>query len=294
MVNEEFICDVEQLLKIYRGKFEDEDFKLPENVCLNVNDKYDLVDRLLIWECRIGNPYTKEIFVRDKIDFVKKVIKYDKEILSYKNRGLDDEDLFQVGMIGVLYTLRRYDFRKDVKVRTFLANNIRFSIRNDFRKYGAVSVSREAGAVYKKCFDKIDILDDKISSNMLEQLSQNMKIERTKILESFLAIKSRNSMCYFTNEEVVDADSYSVDKYFNNVFRDYKEKTDMSFDYRIVLDAMHKLPRREFYIIKRIFIDDRTQIEVARELNISVTTVGKIKKRAIEFIRAIVCEKESD
>lgn len=270
---EKNLCDDYRKYEIENGKY------------IIVDDENDKKDRILILESQKGNKKARDLFILDKMEYVRKLTSCDAEILSYKSRGLDEDDLFQTGLIGVIDTIRKYDFRLDVKVHTFLTNNIKFSIKNTYRKYGMVSVSREAGAIYKKCCEKIDVLDDVIKHEDIERIANEICIDSKKIEYSINAIKSRNNMYSINNDGTIECDNTSFEKYKSRIYIDFEEKMDNYCNYITILDEINKLNSREYCIMQGIFIDDRTQKDISKELNISVAAVGKIKNRAIKKIR---------
>lgn len=121
-------------------------------------DMDDLKDRFLLMRSINGDKVARNKFILGKIDYIKKIITSDNEIKNFKSRGLDDEDLFQTGVIGVISAIDKFDFRPGVKVNTYINNNVKYSIKNTYRKYGSISVSREANSIYRICSKKMDLL----------------------------------------------------------------------------------------------------------------------------------------
>ncbi|WP_101773161.1 sigma-70 family RNA polymerase sigma factor [Peptostreptococcus faecalis] len=251
----------------------------------------DRIDRLLIWKAQKGSKRAMDLFILNRIDYVKKLVRSDYEIASFKKRGLDDEDLFQTGIIGMIDTVNKFDFRPNIKVKTYLTYNVKFSIKNSYRKYGSISVSREAGSIYTKCSKKLDILEDKIEFSVVKELSKVNHIEERKIVESLLAIKNRNNIYSINNDGGIEGDSVFLDKYKNYRVFEFEEKMDRLFDYRLILDAMTKLNSRERYIMQSIYLEDRTQKDLSHEMNCSMTAIGKIKFKAIKKIRNIIWDE---
>ena len=256
-----------------------------EEVYLDVEDQNDHTDRILVWNSSHGDILARELFILDKLEYVEKIVKSDSDMIGYKHKGLEEDDLIQTGVIGVIETIDRYDFRKSVKVRTFLASRIRFAIKNAYRKYGYVSISREANSVYNKCSKLYDVSNEKIPIEALKCLSDKYDIEAKKITESILAVKTGNSVLHYDTEGYIEADNKTLGKHCNKVVSQYQNKMGEIFDYRLALDAISNLNIKEKYIITKIFIEDKTQREVAKELSYSVNTVGKIKKRALNKIK---------
>ncbi|MEG0249254.1 MAG: sigma-70 family RNA polymerase sigma factor [Peptostreptococcus sp.] len=291
------ITDIKIQIKEYMKEF-DSDTGIVKNierdneeVYLDVEDYNDHIDRILVWKSTQGDELARELFILDKLEYVQKIVRSDSEMIVYKHKGLEDEDLIQTGVIGVIETIDRYDFRKNVKVRTFLACRIRFAIKNAYRKYGSVSISREANSVYNKCSQVYDISNDKIPIEILKCVSDKYNLETKKISECILAVKLGNSVLHYDTEGYIEADNKTLGRHCNKVVDQYQNKMGEMFDYRLILDAISKLDTQEEYIMTKIFIEDKTQKELAEELGYSVTTIGKIKKRAIRNIRIKIIDE---
>lgn len=291
MYNRDFEIEIKTLVDSYirdlcegYRKYEIEKNKHINNHII-VDDENDRKDRILIWESRKGNNKAKELFILDKMEYVRRLTSHNAEILSYKSSGLDEDDLFQTGLIGVIDTIKKYDFRLGTKVHTFLTYNIKFSIKNMYRKYGMVSISREYRAIYRKCCEKINVFDELLRSEDIDRISNEMNIEPQKIEYSINAIKSRNNICSINNDGVIQCDSILFERYKHKLYNEIEEKMNNYYDYITILDEINKLNSREHYIMQGIFIDDKTQKEISKELNISIAAVGKIKNKAIKNIR---------
>lgn len=280
--------EINNLLVKYSKYLSCENETLFQKITFDQNDKNDTLAKLLIIEARNGNEKARELFIVNCVDYVKRVIFCDSEISSYTSKGLDFEDILQVGILGVMDTINKYDFNQNVKVKTFLTINIKYAIKNYYRKYDPITISREAKSIYYNCSKKIDLLDEKVDTKLINELVSDLKIDRKKILMSIDAVKSKINMCYFDNEGMIDADREFIQKLGIKLYQEYQEAMDKDFNYRRILDAMNSLSERELEVMNGIFMDDKTQKQIANEMNLSVTAIGKIKNKAITKIRELV------
>ena len=255
---------------------------------LEGDDYLDHIDRVLVWRGSHGDKKARELFILEKMPYVRKIINGDRQVTIYKNKGLDEDDLFQTGIIGVIETVEKYDFRIDVKVRTFLACRVRFAIKNAYRCYGTISMSREANSIYCKFSRRFDLNSENISNNSLEILADEMGVDSSKISEAILAVKYCNSTLRYDSEGYTELDMKSMQKSNDSAIRDYNEKMERIFNYKLVLNSFSELTEKERYVMEEFFIKDRTQRFIALQIGCSVTTVGKIKKKAIEKIKGSV------
>ncbi|WAW14317.1 sigma-70 family RNA polymerase sigma factor [Peptostreptococcus equinus] len=280
---EEIKSEITTLLNSFNSNYNKQSFDEKNK---NIQDKLDRVDRALLWMGRNGCNKALDLFIISKLNQVKTVICSDNELSSYKNRGLEDEDLFQTGVLGVIYAAKKFDFRENILVRTYVSNNVKFSIKNAYRQYGNLYVSREAGSIYAKCSKDADLLDDKLSTKKLKFLSRKNNIDCKKISESILAIKNRTNILSINNDGEIEADTDFLERYKNRLVCEYEKKYNLIFDYRFALNKFNILTDKEKYVIESIFIKDRTQKDISKELECSVTAIGKIKKKALSKLES--------
>lgn len=253
-----------------------------------VDDIEDRIDRALLWQIEKGNKRAFELFLMKKEKYLKSMISRDYEIMAYKNRGLDDEDLYQTAILGVIDAVKKFDFRIGIKVNTFISNYAKYSIKNFFRKYGSVSIAREAGIIYSKFCEYLDIVEDKPSLDKVKLISKKLGIEESKIVESFMAVKMRNNSLSIKVDGDIEADKNLLKKYAVCLVQEFAEREELFITMYDIKEAMKQLNERERFIIENIFIDDRTQKEVSEKLGCSTAAVGKVKKRALEKLREIL------
>ena len=264
-------------------------FETSEDVYDNLGcsplDRNEVRDRSLVKKIKEGDSFSLNILVREKSVFVNKIISRDHEILTFKKRGLDYDDLFQSGMIGLINAVKKFDFREGIKFNTFLAKQVKYNIRNDFRDYGGISISREATSIYHRCSQKSFTYDGKLSLETLRLITEEMTVTNVKIADSIVGVKMRNAMFTFTCDGDVEGDEYIVDKYRKKVVEDYHARMDQFITYKQVINEMGKLTDKERYVVESVYLKDMPQKLVAEKLSCSNAAVSKIRKRAIETIR---------
>lgn len=253
-----------------------------------VEDIEDRVDRALLLEIENDNKKAFDLFLLKKEKYLKNLIYRDYELMAYKNRGLDDEDLYQTAILGVIDAVKKFDFRRGIKVNTFISNYAKYSIKNFFRKYGSVSIAREAGVIYSRFCEYLDIVEDRPSLEKLKFISEKLGIEESKVVESFLAVKMRNNCLSIKVDGNIEADKDLLKSYSLNLVDDFIDKENRFIVMHDIKEAINKLNDRERYVIEKIFFDDRTQKEVSEKLRCSTAAVGKVKKRALKKLKDIL------
>ena len=263
-----------------------------QDIDLESLDIEDFNDRVLLMRSINGDRSARNKFILGKIDYIRKIVTCDNEVKSFKARGLDDDDLFQTGVMGVLCAIDKFDFRPGVKVKTYINNNVKYSIKNAYRKYGSISVSREANSIYRICSRQMDLLEDKIDSSKILKISRETNISPSRLEYGIMAVKSRNCQYRYDNDGCLDTDLASMEKYSQKVLMNYNQEENLKFNYWLVMEAIARLEEKENLVITEIYINDKTQKEVARQLGCSTTSVGNIKRRALEKIRNMLRDVE--
>src|SRR3712207_4904937 len=248
-------------------------------------DRNEVRDRSLVKKIKEGDMSSLNVLVREKSVFVNKIISRDHEILAFKKRGLDYDDLFQSGMIGLISAVKKFDFREGIKFNTFLAKQVKYNIRNDFRDYGGISISREATSIYHRCSPNSFTYDGKLSLETLRLITAAMTVTNVTIADSIAGVTMTNAMFTFTCDGDVEGDEYIVDKYRKKVVEDYHARMDQFITYKQVINEMGKLTEKERYVVESVYLKAMPQKLVAEKLSCSNAAVSKIRKRAIEKIR---------
>lgn len=226
---------------------------------------------------------TRDVEVRNQI-FDK--YKYMAEIISrkYSNRGIEHDDIYQIACMGLIYAIDRFDISKGFEFTSFATPTILGEIKKYFRDKGwAIKVPRKIQEVSKKVNDYNNLLASQLNrAPTIKEIAEFIHITEEEVLEAFEAGKMFNSQSLdekfdMSNDEsdislmdVVGSD----DKYFIKI-----ENEDF------IKKSMDKLNELERKIILKRFYFNKTQSDIAKELNISQMTVSRIEKKSLEKLR---------
>lgn len=211
---------------------------------------------------------------------------YIAEILAkkYANRGIDYDDIFQVASIGLIYAIDRYDVEKGYEFSSFATPTIIGEIKKYFRDKGwAIRVPRRIQELSKKINNAKIVLSQQLQrSPTIEDIAQYLNSTEEEILEAM-----EGSKVYTPQSLDISYDGNSDDKDVN--LSDLIGQEDEYFakieNNDFLMRAIEKLNEME----KKIFVDryfnDKTQVVIAKELNISQMTVSRIEKRIIDKLR---------
>lgn len=226
---------------------------------------------------------TRNLEIRNEI-FDK--YKYMSEIISrkYNNRGIEYEDLYQIACMGLIYAIDRFDTSKGFEFTSFATPTILGEIKKYFRDKGwAIKVPRKIQEISKKVNDSNNFLSNKLQRTpSIKEISEYIGCTEEEVLEAFEAGKMFTSQSLdikfdSSNEEseVTLMDLVGVeDKYFSKI-----ENQDF------IKKSLIKLNELEKQIIINRYFYNKTQSDIAKELNISQMTVSRVEKKSLVKLR---------
>lgn len=196
----------------------------------------------------------------------------------FTGRGYELEDLYQIGCIGMIKSIKKFDFKFGVKFSTYAVPYILGEIKKFLRDDGIIKVSRsikELGIKIKE-IEKEYVLK-KGESISVKKLSDLLKVPEVDIVSAIEASKQVESI----NEEVYeDGKSTKIDKIVSN--RDEQGKI---IDKIVVNEMVNSLKERDKKIIVLRFYKEKTQTQVAEILGISQVQVSRIEKRILKDLK---------
>jgi len=206
-------------------------------------------------------------------------------VQRFENRGHDLEDLFQIGTIGLMKAIDKFDLNYNVKFSTYAVPMILGEIRRFLRDDGSIKISRSlketAFKIYKM---KEEIIKEIGREPTLIELSEKLSIPREDIIAALDAVQSPSSIHDTLYQDEGDP-ILIVDQ-----LRDTKVSEEIWFDKILVKEVLRDLPQKHRQIILLRFFHDKTQMEVAEIVGLSQVQVSRIERQALKDIKNILKE----
>lgn len=197
-------------------------------------------------------------------------------IRKYFN-GYDVEDLYQVGVIGIIKAYDNYRTNKMTKFSTYAYKYIYGEIYAYINNSRTLKVSRENVSLYKKINEAKNILSQKLMKEpTVLELSSFLEIDPsviTSVYSSFETVESLERVIYNDGKDISLSDTVKDEKDYYNI------------DYFLLNDEIDKLSEEEKKIIYLRYFEDKTQSEVAKELGINQVQVSRNEKKTLKKIR---------
>ncbi len=203
-------------------------------------------------------------------------------VQRFGGRNENPDDLFQVGVVGLIKAIDNFDISLDVQMSTYCVPMIIGEIRRYLRDNNMVRVSRSIrDLAYKVLQSKEKIIKEKSKEPTVEEIAKDIGASKEDVVMSLDAIQDPISL----QEPVYNDGADSI--YVMDQVKDKKNTDENWADSLTITEAISKLSDKEKTIIDKRFFKGRTQMEVAAEIGISQAQVSRIEKNALMHIKRL-------
>jgi len=228
----------------------------------------------LIEAAQKGDRQARELVVDQNIGLVKNLA------MKYASNYYEPEDLMQVGFIGLVKAIDRFDTKFDVMFSTYAVPMILGEIRRYLRDNNMVRVSRSVrDTAYKALAVKERLSSELYREPSVEEIAARLQLPREEVAAALDAIVDPVSLF----EPVYAEGSDTI--YVMDQVQDTKNCDDNWMEEILIKESITHLPPREKQIIALRFLDGKTQMEVASEIGISQAQVSRLEKGALRRIK---------
>jgi len=226
----------------------------------------------LIKKSQTGDQDARDLIVQKNMRLVWSVVQ------RFLNRGYEPDDLFQIGCIGLLKSVDKFDLTYDVKFSTYAVPMIIGEIQRFIRDDGTVKVSRSL----KEMNNKIRRAKDELSKTLgriptISELSEYLEIPIEDIVLAQEASRAPASI----HETVYENDGDPI-TLLDQIDDGNEGKW---FDKIALKEAIRELDNRERLIVYLRYYKDQTQSEVAVRLGISQVQVSRLEKKILQQMK---------
>lgn len=203
-------------------------------------------------------------------------------IQKFTGRGEDIDDLFQIGVIGLIKAINNFDLSKEVRFSTYCVPMISGELRRHLRDYSHVKVSRSMRDLAYKAIQAKERLTMSLQREPdIQEIADDIGEKRSDVVIALESISDPVSLY-----EPVYSDSED-NLYILDQIGD-RNDVDSWLDELFIRDAIKELGEREKNILYLRFLKGKTQVEVAGEIGISQAQVSRLEKSAINHIKGSV------
>ena len=251
---------------------------------------------VLIARSQSGDKGAREVLIEKNLGLVHSIVR------RFMGRGYDPEDLFQIGAIGLMKSIDKFDLKMGVKFSTYAVPMITGEIRRFLRDDGPVKISR----TIKENAIKVKISRQKLQGKFgreptMNEISEESGLEQEDVILAMEAVCEVESI-YAAVYQDDGSEVYLVDRIAQgsggmaNVtsFGAYQDpEKEKLLNHILLKDLLEHLPERERELINMRYFQDKTQVEIASVMGISQVQVSRLEKRTLRRMREMAEGKEA-
>ena len=228
----------------------------------------------LIRRSHDGDEEARAQLVEENVGLIWCVVK------RFLGRGVESEDLFQIGAIGLLKAIDKFDLSFDVRFSTYAVPMISGEIQRFLRDDGMIKVSRSLKELAYKAFIARERLQETLHREpTIEELAEDMGVEKEELAMAIEAGSEVESIY----KPVYQKDGNEVPLLEKLEERDCQEEKILN---RMLLGALlDELGKEERQLIYLRYFSNKTQTEIGRELGISQVQVSRMEKKILKRMR---------
>lgn len=228
----------------------------------------------LIVKAQSGDDVAKEYILQENLNLVRSVAH------RFTNRGYEWDDLFQIGCIGLIKAVQRFDLNFSVRFSTYAVPMIIGEIRRFIRDDNPVKVSRPVKDVAYKVHRMQEALQGELGREpTVQEVAEKVAMAPQEVVAALEAVQPVISIYEPAVNDGTDQ-FLLLDQLKSN------ESAENSQIEKLALqEVLKKLSAKERTVIMLRFYDDKTQGEIAKKIGLSQVQVSRIEKQALKKIR---------
>jgi len=230
---------------------------------------------VLIAKSQEGDKAAREMLIKNNLGLVHAIVR------RYTGRGLEPEDLFQIGVIGLMKAIDKFDLQYDVKFSTYAVPLIEGEIKRFLRDDGPVKISRtikENGWKVKKA---VGYLQSRLGREpTLQEIAEETTLSTEEILMAEESGRTVESI-YAVICQSDGSDMYLLDKMSDKQVPVMDEVVDHLF----LKQLLSELSGDERKLIYLRFFQNKKQTEIAELMGITQVQVSRLEKRILLNMR---------
>lgn len=229
----------------------------------------------LLIQAQKGDKKARDKLVEMNMGLVHHIVK------RFANRGYEMQDLFQIGCIGLMKAIDKFDLSYEVQFSTYAVPMIMGEIKRFLRDDGMVKVSRSLKEQSVRIRQETELfLNQWGREPSMEELEQCTGMARGEIvmaMDACMEVESLYKSVYQTDGKEISL----LDK-----LQDEKDQQEELMNHLLLEQLLGQLDEREKKIIRLRYYENVTQTEVARQMGLSQVQVSRMEKKILLFMKA--------
>ncbi|MBE3551119.1 MAG: RNA polymerase sporulation specific sigma factor SigG [Brockia lithotrophica] len=201
-------------------------------------------------------------------------------VQRFSHRGENMDDLFQVGVVGLIKAIDNFDLSHGVRFSTYAVPMIVGEIRRYLRDNGALRVSRSLRDIAYRALNVRDrLLGERSIEPTVDEIAAELSLSREEVILALEAIQEPVSLFEPIYQDGGDP-IYLMDQ-----VHDERAREGTWVTWIALREALRALGPRERLIVTKRFFEGKTQMEIAEEIGISQAQVSRLEKNALRHMQ---------
>lgn len=221
-----------------------------------------------------GDDSAKEKLIVENTSLIRCIVK------RFCGRGVEYDDLFQLGAMGLLRAIYNFDESFEVKFSTYAVPMIIGEIKRFLRDDGSIKVSRIIKGLSAKIYKYVEECKQQgEESPSVEKIAEKFAVDKEEVALA-LGSSVKPVSLYESVSDEGDKSTLLIDKIASD------EKEDDFIDELTLKSLIGKLKDRERKIIVMRYFLDKSQSEIAKELGVSQVQVSRLESKIVEKLKS--------
>lgn len=221
-----------------------------------------------------GDKLAREQLINENMGLVYSIVK------RFSNRGYEMEDLYQIGAIGLIKAIDKFDLNFEVKFSTYAVPMITGEVKRFFRDDGMIKVSRSL----KEVAMKVRLAKEQLAATLgreptIGEISEEIEVSTENIAMAMDAVSEVESL----NKTIYQGDGNPI--YLMDKIEERKDTQNEIVNRLAIEKVMESLENTEREIIYLRYFLEKTQTDIAKKLGISQVQVSRLEKRILTRMR---------
>lgn len=224
-------------------------------------------------EAKNGSAEAKDKLIQGNFPLIKSIVK------NFQNKGVDYEDLYQIGCVGFLKAINNFDVKFDVKFSTYAVPMIAGEIKRFLRDDGNIKISRAIKTLWLKIKSYVDVYEKLHNeSPTIDEMAKALSVTPEEVVYAQDASKQILSL-----DAQIDETSNNSQSVLDRVVEE--DKSEILLDKLLLKEAISLLPEREKKIVLLRYYRGKTQSEVAMMLGVSQVQISRLETKIIDKLK---------
>ena len=228
----------------------------------------------LVYLAQNGDENAKSILVKENSPLIKSVIKI------YKNKGVEYDDLYQLGSLGFVKAINNFDESFGVKFSTYAVPMIAGEVKRFLRDDGSIKVSRAIKTLNIQIDKYIHSYRQEHNEEPnISQLAKHFNVDEEEIV---YAMDSRKALLSLDDKQ---DENNPHSRTIMESIEDF-DRTEHMIDNLVLKDLIKELPDKDKKLLALRYFEDKTQSEIANILNVSQVQVSRLENKILNKLKS--------